>query len=102
MEKLQQRGKQPQDALPGIQEPSLSDAAAVCNFLALGKQAFKIRFHLLHRFAVVKQHVVLKMMVKAPVIQIGGANGGHISVAEALLGMEEAGGIFKNPYSLVQ
>ena len=39
------------------------------------------------------------MQVQAPVIQVGSANGGGFSVAEHLLGMAKAWGIFKDPHA---
>ena len=63
---------------------------------ALGEGGFKISSNLLHGITAHQQDIVFEMMVKAAVIQIRGADGDHFSVADALLGMAEAGGILIN------
>ena len=42
----------------------------------------------------------LEMVVKTPVVQVGGADGSDLSIAQALLGMTEAGSPFIDPDTL--
>ena len=59
--------KEPQNALP---QPHRGAAVSIRHLPALTEGAFKILLHILQAVAAVEDHIVLKMQIKAPVIQI--------------------------------
>jgi hypothetical protein len=71
----------------------------LCNFTAYGKSVQKVPFYISNHRAVIEQYIVLKVMIKTPVIQIGCANGRNDTITYALFGMTEARSIFKNPHT---
>ena len=73
----------------------------LCNFTAYGKSVQKVPFYISNHRAVIEQYIVLKVMIKTPVIQIGCANGCNDTITYALFGMTEARRIFKNPHTIL-
>jgi len=93
----QHRSEQAQDALPDAQWRT---AVMLRHLPALIKGFFKITPHILQCIAAVEYHVVFKMQVKAPVIQVGRADGSNGIIHQALLAVAEAGTVLKDPHSL--
>ena len=62
---LQQRRKEPQDALP---DPQSRAAVGLRHLPANGEHLLKIRSHLFHRRAAVQNHIIFKMQIQAPVV----------------------------------
>ena len=90
--RLHQRGEQPQDTLPQPQKRPPAGAVVFRHLPAPGEHPVDVRSDVLHRLAAVEEYVVFKMVVQAPVVQVGGANGHGLPVGDADLGMAEAGG----------
>ena len=62
---LQQRRKEPQDALP---DPQSRTAVRLRHLAAEGEHLLKIRSHLLHRRTAVQDHIIFKMQIQTPVV----------------------------------
>ena len=74
---LHERSKQTKNVLPGPQHRAPAGPVGFRDLLTLGEGAFKIRGNVGDGVTAIEHHVILKMVVQAPVVQIGGARLSH-------------------------
>ena len=96
---LQQRCKQAQNQL-GHPLGQRGLVGVLQEYLVAHTHALlQIGPHVLHHLAAIEGAAVLKMQIQAAVVHVGAANDGGFIVRHIHLGMDEAGGVFKDAHA---
>ena len=97
---LEERGKQTQEVVPSTLNDILWLAEQIGDLPAKREAMFEIAFDILYRFAIRKEHTILKMVIQAPEIEVDCSTQCDFIIANNLLRMAESWRIFKDSHAV--